>query len=78
MAQVKLSASELVAISTLIENVAGRGKKESTKGLYIDFMYMPASQCESLANILQHISTETYGFTDADKELCDKLRDAAE
>lgn len=78
MAQVKLSATELIAISTLIENVAGRGKKESQKGLYIDFMYMPASQCEQLANILQHISTETYGFTDADKELCDKLRDAAE
>ena len=77
MAQVKLSATELIAISTLIENVAGRGKKESSAGLYIDFMYMPASQCESLANILQHISTETYGFTDADKELCDKLRDAA-
>ena len=78
MAQVKLTASELIAISTLIENVAGRGKKESEKGLYIDFMYMPAAQCEALANILQHISTETYGFTDADKELCDKLRDAAE
>lgn len=77
MAQVKLSATELIAISTLIENVATRGKQESTTGLYIDFMYMPASQCKVLADILQHISTETYGFTDADKELCDKLRKAA-
>ena len=77
MAQVKLSATELIVISNLIELVAARGKQESTAGLYIDFMYMPASQCEQLANILQHISTETYGFTDADKEFCDKLRDAA-
>lgn len=77
MAQVKLTASELIAISTLIENVATRGKKENTAGLFIDFMYMPALQCKQLANILQHISTETYGFTDSDKELCDKLRDAA-
>lgn len=77
MARIKLSATELVAISTLIENVAMQGKKESTAGLYIDFMYMPASQCKILADILQHISTETYGFTDADKELCKKLRDAA-
>lgn len=77
MAQVKLTASELVAISTLIENVATRGKKESNSGLYIDFMYMPASQCERLANILQHISTDTYGFTATDRELCNKLRDAA-
>lgn len=77
MAQVKLSATELIAISTLIENVAGLGKKESLKGLYIDFMYMPASQCEQLANILQHISTALYGFTKADQELCYKLRDAA-
>lgn len=77
MAQVKLSATELAVISTLIENVAIRGKKESTAGLYIDFMYMSASQCEQLANVLQHISTESYGFTDLDKELCEKLRDAA-
>lgn len=78
MAQLKLSAKELIAISNLIECVAEQGKQESTAGLYIDFMYIPASQCEQLANILQHISTETYGFTDTDKELCDKLRDAAE
>lgn len=77
MAQVKLSATELAAISTLIEDVATLGKKESSAGLYIDFMYMPASQCEQLSNILHHISTETYGFTTVDKELCDKLRDAA-
>lgn len=78
MAQVKLTTSELVVISTLIEQVAGRGKKESQKGLYIDFMYMPASQCEQLANLLQHISSETYGLTDIDRELCNKLRDSAE
>lgn len=77
MAQVKLSAEELVAISTLIEDAARNGKKESEKGLYIDFMYMPASMCESLANILQHISTELYGFIDYDKECCEKLRKAA-
>lgn len=78
MAQVKLTTSELVVISTLIEQVAGLGKKESKKGLYIDFMYMPASQCEQLANLLQHISSETYGLTDTDRELCNKLRDAAD
>ena len=77
MARVQLTAKELISISTLIENVATRGKKESTSGLYIDFMYMPASQCESLADILQHISTETYGFTDMDQELCEKLRNAS-
>lgn len=77
MAQVKLTASELIAISTLIEDVAKQGKQENTSGLYIDFMYMSASQCERLANILQHISTETYGFTATDRELCNKLRDAA-
>lgn len=77
MAQVKLTTKELIVISTLIENVAGLGKKESNVGLYIDFMYMPSSQCEQLANILQHISTALYGFTKADQELCDKLRDAA-
>lgn len=77
MAQVKLSATELIAISNLIELVAGRGKKESTTGLYIDFMYMPGTQCKTLADILQHISTETYGYTDTDKELCTKLRNAA-
>ena len=77
MAQVKLSATELIEISTLIENVANQGKKKSTAGLYIDFMYITETQCETLANILQHISTETYGFTDTDKELCDKLRDAS-
>lgn len=78
MAQVKLTTSELVVISTLIKNVAGLGKKESQKGLYIDFMYMPASQCEQLANLLQHIISETYGLTDTDRELCNKLRDAAD
>lgn len=77
MAQVKLSATELISISTLIEDVARYGKKESDKGLYIDFFYMPASQCESIANILQHISTELYGFTGEERRLCDKLRDAA-
>lgn len=77
MAQVKLSASELVTISNLIEIAAGNGKQESTSGLYIDFMYMPASMCRRLANILQHISTEIYGFTATDMELCKKLRDAA-
>lgn len=77
MAQVKLSATELIVISNLIENVATRGKKENTAGLYIDFMYMPGTQCKQLANILQHISTDMYGFTTVDKELCDKLRDAA-
>ena len=77
MSQVKLSATELVAISTLIEDAAISGKKESEKGLYIDFMYMPASMCETLAKILQHISTEMYGFTGREKRLCDKLRNAA-
>ena len=76
MAQVKLSATELAAISTLIENVARRGKQESTTGLYIDFMYMPPTQCKILADILQHISTETYGFTGTPEELCNKLRKA--
>lgn len=76
MAQVKLSATELIAISTLIEDAARNGKQESEKGLYIDFMYMPASMCKALANILQHISTELYGFTDREKELCDKLMKA--
>ncbi len=77
MAQVKLSATELITISNLIEIAAGNGNQESNSGLYIDFMYMPASMCKSLADILQHISTETYGFTDIDKELCTKLRKAA-
>lgn len=77
MAQVKLTAKELISIVVLIEDVVRNGKKESEKGLYVDFMYLPASQCEQLANILQHISTELYGLTDAIKELCDKLRNAA-
>ena len=77
MAQVKLTTSELIGISTLIECIAERGKKEIDSGLYIDFMYMPASQCEQLANILLHISTETYGLTDTARKLCNKLRDAA-
>ena len=77
MAQVKLTASELIAISTLIEDVARNGNQESDSGLYIDFMYMPASQCKRLANILQHISTEMYGFTATDRELCRKLRNAS-
>ena len=77
MAQVKLSENELLAISTLIEDVATLGKKESSTGLYVNFMYMSASQCRRLAYILQHISTETYGFTATDMELCKKLRDAA-
>ena len=77
MAQVKLSAQELISIAILIEDAVRNGKQESEKGLYVDFMYIPASQCESLANILQHISTELYGFLDHDKEYCDKLRDAA-
>lgn len=76
MAQVKLSATELIAISTLIEQVATRGKQENTTGLYIDFMYMPSTQCKALADILQHISTETYGYEGTPKELCDKLRKA--
>ena len=77
MAQVKLSKSELITISTLIEDVARRGNKESTLGLYIDFMYMPSSMCKKLADILQHISTETYGYTETDQELCEKLRSAS-
>lgn len=77
MAQVKLSATELIAISNLIELVVGRGKQESTAGLYIDFMYITGRQCKILADILQHISTETYGYTDTDKELCTKLRKAS-
>lgn len=77
MAQVKLTAEELISISTLIEEVASNGKKESEKGLYIDFMYLPASQCERLANILQHIATELYGISGRERRLCDKLRKAA-
>lgn len=77
MAQVKLTATELLSISTLIEDVSRQGKKESDAGLYIDFMYIPSSQCETLANILQHISTELYGFSNREKELCTKLRDAS-
>lgn len=77
MAQVKLSATELIAISNLIEFVAVRGHQENTAGLFIDFMYMPGTQCKMLADILQHISTETYGYTDTDKELCTKLRNAS-
>lgn len=77
MSQVKLSATELVAISTLIEEAARKGKQKSEKGLYIDSMYISASMCEELANILMHISTETYGFADIEKVLCDKLRNAA-
>lgn len=77
MAQVKLTASELITISNLIEIAAGNGEQENSSGLYIDFMYMPASMCRRLADILQHISTETYGFTATDMELCKKLRNAA-
>ena len=76
MAQVKLSATELIEISNLIELVAKRGKQENTTGLYIDFMYISSTQCKILADILQHISTETYGYMDIDKELCTKLRNA--
>lgn len=76
MALVKLSATELISISTLIEDVARQGKQESEKGLYIDFLYIPASQCEMLANILQHISTELYGYEGTPEELCNKLRKA--
>lgn len=77
MAQVKLTASELITISNLIEKVAEHGEQESTSGLYIGYMYITASMCKTLADILQHISTETYGFIDKDKELCTKLRNAA-
>lgn len=77
MAKVNLQASSLISLSTLIEDVARHGKKESSAGLYIDFLYIPASQCKMLADILQQISTETYGYSAAVKELCKKFRDAA-
>lgn len=77
MAQVKLSATELLSICTLIEDVSRQGSKETDAGLYIDFMYISSIQCKMLADILQHISTEMYGFTNRERELCKKLRDAA-
>lgn len=77
MGKVNLQASSLITLSTLIENVARHGKKETSAGLYIDFLYLSASQCEMLADILQQISTETYGYSAYVKELCNKLRDAA-
>lgn len=77
MAQVKLSATELIAITNLIETVAHQGKNENGSGLYIDFMYVPASLCLSLSNILQHISMETYGYTTREEEFCNKLRNAS-
>jgi len=77
MAQVKLQASSLISLSTLIEDVARHSKKESSAGLYIDSFYISALQCKMLADILQQISTETYGYSARIKELCNKLRNAS-
>lgn len=60
MAQVEFSVNELIAISSVIEDITRGSEAGNTGGMYTGVVYITPNQCYQMANILKKINESLY------------------